>query len=210
MPSILIGEELAIIRIGIIQLIHTLHPLAVIAEADHFDGVLKKLVEANFDMLLLDADMSGANNLQIVQAVKIRRPEIPVLIFSTHDELMYARRYLHAGALGYLQKKSSPEEIIKAIQKILRNERYISTQVRDQLIGQWLFVGEQQGELSNLSNREVEVMHLMIRGASASEIKTALHIQDSTVSTYKAKIFEKMKVTNIIELAEKIKLLEGK
>jgi DNA-binding NarL/FixJ family response regulator len=192
---------------GIIFLVKELYPDAKIIEAETFDEVIQVLNNRHFDLLLLDIHIPGGDNLQMVEAVKLRQPTTAVLVVSSYDEQLYALRYIRAGAHGYLQKNARPEEIKKAIKKVLNNEKYISQFIREQLVMQKLDPANKQNEVDTLSNRETEIMQLLVRGSSTSEIKQALNIQDSTVSTYKAKIFEKMQVSNVVELAEKLRLL---
>ncbi|HTN06156.1 response regulator transcription factor [Agriterribacter sp.] len=207
MPSILIAEDHSVVRMGIIFLVKELYADAEIIEAETFDEVIQVLNNRHFDLLLLDIHIPGGDNLQMVEAVKLRQPATAVLIVSSYDEQLYALRYIRAGAHGYLQKNTSPEEIKKAIKKVLNNEKYIGQLIREQLVMQKLDPASKQSETDTLSNRETEIMQFLVRGSSTSEIKEALNIQDSTVSTYKAKIFEKMQVSNVVELAEKLRLL---
>jgi DNA-binding NarL/FixJ family response regulator len=206
MPDILIAEDYSIVRVGTMILIREIYPDARIVEAETFEEVLKELTTATFDLLLLDIHIPGGDNLQMIEAVHLRQPGVPILIFSSYEEHMYALRYMQAGAKGYLQKRSAPEEIKKAIQKVINNEKYMSNEVQQLLVNQALYADTGDGTKS-LSNREMEVMQLLIKGATTSEIKISLNLQDSTVSTYKSRIFEKLQVSNVIELAEKVRLL---
>ncbi|MDF2380656.1 response regulator transcription factor [Nostoc ellipsosporum NOK] len=208
MPTILIAEDHSVVRMGTAMLIREQYPDAVIREAETFDEVVEVLAREPLDLLLLDIHIPGGDNLQMVEAVKLRQPELPILIFSAYDEQLYAIRYLKSGAQGYLKKTAPPDEIKTAIRKVLSGEKYISKIVQEQLVEQLLDPSKKQEGLSSLSNREVEVMQLLVKGASPAEIKSTLNIHDSTISTYKAKIFEKLNVTNVIELAEKVRLMD--
>jgi two-component system invasion response regulator UvrY len=208
MPTILIAEDHSVVRMGTAMLIREQYPDAVIREAETFDEVVEVLAREPLDLLLLDIHIPGGDNLQMVEAVKLRQPELPILIFSAYDEQLYAIRYLKSGAQGYLKKTAPPDEIKAAIRKVLSGEKYISKIVQEQLVEQLLDPSKKQEGLSSLSNREVEVMQLLVKGASPAEIKSTLNIHDSTISTYKAKIFEKLNVTNVIELAEKVRLMD--
>ncbi|MBN8783741.1 MAG: hypothetical protein ABS85_01205 [Sphingobacteriales bacterium SCN 48-20] len=208
MPTILIAEDHSVVRMGTAMLIREQYPEAVIREAETFDEVVEILAKESLDLLLLDIHIPGGDNLQMVEAVKLRQPNLPILIFSAYDEQLYAIRYLKSGAQGYLKKTAPPDEIKAAISKVLNGEKYISKIVQEQLVEQLLDPSKKQEGLSSLSNREVEVMQLLVKGASPAEIKSTLNIHDSTISTYKAKIFEKLNVTNVIELAEKVRLMD--
>jgi len=208
MPTILIAEDHSVVRMGTAMLIREQYPEAVIREAETFDEVVEILAKESLDLLLLDIHIPGGDNLQMVEAVKLRQPNLPILIFSAYDEQLYAIRYLKSGAQGYLKKTAPHDEIKAAISKVLNGEKYISKIVQEQLVEQLLDPSKKQEGLSSLSNREVEVMQLLVKGASPAEIKSTLNIHDSTISTYKAKIFEKLNVTNVIELAEKVRLMD--
>lgn len=207
MPHFLIAEDHSVVRMGVIMLIREMYPTADIEEADTFDEVVKMLSRQRYDVLLLDIHMPGGDNIQMIDAARLRQPDIAILVFSSYDELLYAPGYLKAGADGYLSKKSQPEEMRTAIRKMLNREKYISTPVQDMLLNDLRRPGRGNGRRAAvLSDRETEVMNLLIKGATAKEIKLALNIQHSTVSTYKNRIFEKLKVSNVIELAHKIRL----
>lgn len=210
MPTILIAEDQSVVRLGTIILIKELYPDAEIREVQTFDEVLKHLSIRVFDLLILDIHIPGGDNLQMVEAVQMRQPDLPILIFSAYDEHLYALRYLQAGALGYLQKETEPENVKLAIKKVLNKERYISDKMQHQLLDNLLYdKSNAYGNTNALSNREMEVMNLLIKGHSPSEIKIILNIQSSTISTYKERIFGKMNVSNVMELAEKIRLINS-
>ncbi|MBC9932527.1 response regulator transcription factor [Chitinophaga qingshengii] len=207
MPSFLIADDHSVVRMGAILMIREVFPHADIAEAETFDEAIKKLEKQSFDMLLLDIHIPGGDTIHMIPAVRLRQQQTAILIFSSYSESLYAPEYLKAGADGYLAKNAPPEEFKGAIQKIFRGKKYISDVLQDRLVNELLKPKNAPvGETVPLSQRETEVMHLLIKGASAKEIKQALSIHDSTISTYKTRIFEKLQVTNVIELAEKIRM----
>jgi two-component system invasion response regulator UvrY len=208
MPAILIAEDHMIVRMGTIVLIKELFPDANVTEAGTFDETLKCLAHTNFDLLLLDIHLPGGDNLQMVEAVKLRQPDIPVLVFSSYDEHLYARSYIQAGALGYVHKNSSRDEIKTAIKRVLNKEKYISASLQQQLLNDVLDAGgKKRAGLESLSARELEVMRFLIKGMTPSEIKEQLNIGYSSISTYKERIFSKMGVSNVIELINKLNQL---
>lgn len=207
---ILIAEDHGIVRLGTRLLIKEMYPKAIVAEAANFKATLQLLEQQAFHLLLLDINIPGGDSIQMIQAVRSRQADIPILILSSYDESIYAIRYLKAGANGYLQKESEPQEIKTAIHKVLHKQAYASQAVQQQLFQSLSVTRNPQSalQLKNLSDREIEIMHLLAKGASPTEIKNKLNIQLSTISTHKARIFEKMEVSNIIELAEKLKEME--
>lgn len=207
---ILIAEDHGIVRLGTRLLIKEMYPLAQVAEASNFKSTLQQLGKQHFDLLILDINIPGGDSIQMIQAVRNQQEDIPILILSSYDESIYAIRYLKAGANGYLQKESDPQEIKAAIHKVLHKEPYASAAVQQQLFQSLSATRNPQGafRLKNLSDREIEIMQLLAKGISPTEIKNKLHIQLSTISTHKARIFEKMEVSNVVELAEKLRELE--
>lgn len=170
------------------------------------------LGESLFDLLILDINIPGGNNLQMIDVARLKRPGIRILIFTAYDEQLYAIRYLQAGANGYLHKLASEDQIKKAIETVLNDEQYMSREVKDVLVQMVMTHGKKNtptNPLHSLSNREIEVARFLVQGFSLIEISRALHLQLSTVSTYKNRIFEKLKISNLVELVEKIKLYDN-
>lgn len=201
----LIAEDHSIVRMGVRLLIKESYPGATIIECATFTSALQHLSAHPFDLLLLDINIPGGGSTTMIDAIRLRQPGQAILIFSSYEEQLHALRYLKAGANGYLHKESSPETIKLAIQKVLKNECYASDTVKEMLLEKIIEPSKTARLLSDLSNRELEVMQLLVKGYSSSQIKQTLHLQLSTISTYKARIFEKLNVSNVIELAEKIK-----
>lgn len=210
MPNILIADDHTIVRYGAALIIKELLPGGQVTEAENFNQALKLLDSQSFDLLILDINIPGGNNLQMIDVIRLHQPRIKILIFSAYDEQLFALRYLQAGVDGYLVKHSPEDELKTAIRTVLNNEKYISPTVKQHLLnGLTTRNNIPQNPLHTLSNRELEVMQLLIKGSSVAEIGTVLSLQISTVSTYKARIFEKLEVANVIELAEKVKLYGG-
>ena len=202
MYQILIADDHSIVRYGTSVVVKELLPAGTIKEAHNFDQVLKLLETNTFHLLVLDINIPGGNNLQMMDVVRLRQPGIKILIFSGYDEQLYALRYLQAGADGYVVKQAPERELKTAIHTILNNNKYISPGIKDHLKGLGA-KNSSSNPLTSLSNREMEVMQLLIKGTSVAEIGVELSLQISTVSTYKSRIFEKMGVNNVVELVEK-------
>lgn len=206
---VLIADDHAIVRYGTSFVIKELVPTGTIQEAHNFDQALKLLDTDRFDLMVLDINIPGGNNLQMIDVIKLRQPNVKILIFSGYDEQLYALRYLQAGADGYVVKQATDEELKMAIQTIQNNDKYISHTVRQSLLnGLSAKKAMPHNPLASLSNREMEIMQQLVVGAAVAEIGAALGLQISTVSTYKSRIFEKMKVHNVVELAEKVRLYD--
>lgn len=208
MLNILIADDHSIIRFGVTLLIQANFPGANVYECASFEGVIKTLGTVPIHLILLDINIPGGDTLRMIDAIKLKQPLARVLMFTAYNEHIFATRYLQAGAHGYLVKDSSEEELGKAIRTVLNDEIYVSESIKQEVLHR-LAGGKSihAHYLDQLSNRETEVMQLMVKGHSTSEICRMLSLQPSTISTYKAKIFEKLGVKNLVELIEKYKML---
>jgi len=207
MFNILIADDHSIVRYGLTKIIATLPDTVTVSTVEAFDDAVNILSKQPFDLLILDINLPGGNSIQMLHAVRLQRPNIMVLIFSAYDEKMYAIDYLLAGADGYLSKNSTEEETKLAIQTLLKREKYMSAVTRQQMLNR--LNQHKQPEVNPfdaLSVREIEVMNLLTKGIPLQKIADVLHLQVSTVSTYKTRIFSKLEINSIIELLEKIRL----
>jgi len=207
MPNILVVDDQEVVRFGTTLILQKTIENAQVSDAGNFDDTLKMLATRQFDLVILDIDMPGGNNHQMLDVIRLRHPEIKILIFSSYDEQIFGWRYLEAGADGFLSKKTGIEEIKNAVKSLLRDEKYLSPLLKQTLLNN---ISNKKSATSNpldrLSNRESNIMQLLIKGTSVAEIAQQLSLQISTVSTYKKRICEKLQVTNIVEMIEKVQL----
>jgi DNA-binding NarL/FixJ family response regulator len=207
MFNILVADDHSIVRYGLAKIIATLPDPVNVSTVEAFDDALALLSKKTFDLLILDINLPGGNSTRMLSAVRLQCPDIMILVFSAYNEKIYAVDYLRAGADGYLSKNSSEEETKQAIRSLLKREKYISAATRQQMLGN---LGRQKNSredpLALISTREIEVMNLLIKGIPLQKIAEMLHIQVSTVSTYKTRIFSKLGVNNLVELLEKLQL----
>jgi DNA-binding NarL/FixJ family response regulator len=207
MKKILIADDHSIVRIGTTMLIRdALHNQTTIQEATTFDQALALLHKEEVDLILLDINIPGGNNIDMINAIKIRNKNVKVLIFSSYDESIFAIRYIKAGAHGYLSKESNEEEFKKAILCVLGGNIYISDKLKEESITDFLGKKSNVNNLQEMSNREIEVINLLVKGYSTSEIAHTLNIRLNTVSTFKSHIYTKLNVANIVELINKVQL----
>jgi two-component system, NarL family, invasion response regulator UvrY len=179
----------------------------LIKDAATFEQALELLKTDSFDLLLLDINIPGGDNLDMINAVRLRDNTVKILVFSSYDENIFAFRYIQAGAQGYISKESGEAELKKAILHVLDGNIYLSDAMKEQRLKQMFNKKVSVSKpLEDLSNRETEVMNLLIKGHSTTEIADVLHVRLNTISTYKARIFEKLEVSNIVELIAKVKL----
>jgi two-component system invasion response regulator UvrY len=210
MISVLIAEDHTMVRYGTNMVLKELFPTGKISQAVNFEQLIHLVDTQTFDLLILDINIPGGDNLQMIDVIRLRQPDIKILIFSAYDEQLFAIRYLQAGAKGYLMKQAPEAEMKEAIQAVLKNDIYISPEIKHRLL--FHSVEKKQtvdgNPLHSLSDRETEVMQQLIKGATMAAIARSLGLQLSTVSTYKTRIFEKLEVNNLIELVNKIQLYQ--
>lgn len=211
MKKILIADEHFVIRRGLAQIISALPISTMIEEAVTLEEVIIRLQQQHYDLLILDTALPGETHLNTVAATKLRQPGLSVLIFSDSPEQLYALSYLQAGADGYLEKKAKKEEIQLAFISMLEGKKYISHFMKGEMQKKLVELpAESTNVVNNFSPREKEVMEMICMGVPVNNIATALQLHATTVSTYKTRIFEKMQVTNIIDLVKKAALLDLK
>lgn len=199
MLNILIADDHAVVRKGLIQILEDFSEINSIDEAD--DGFeAEDLIRKNhYDLIILDLSMPGRGGLDTLKQIKINNPLLPVLILSIHPEEQYAVRLLKAGASGFLNKASAPEELISAIKKVVAGGKYISTSMAEHLASE---IEKDNNDLPHerLSDREYQVMLMIASGKTVSEIAETLNLSVKTISTYRTRILEKMELENNAKL----------
>lgn len=196
---VLVVDDHPIVRDGLRQVFARTSGIVVEGEAGSGREALDILRRKKIDVLLLDVNMPGMSWLDVIRDARHRRPELAVLILSMHDEQEYITRSLKAGAAGYLTKDSIGDELVRAVEKVAAGGKYVSAAVAEKLAE---FVeGDRVPKTAEiLSEREFQVMLLLARGRKPSEIARELFLSVNTVNTYKARIFEKMKIAGLPEL----------
>jgi two-component system invasion response regulator UvrY len=196
---VLIADDHAILRRGLQEILMSEFKDAVCGEAKDAQEALALVQSDDWDLLILDVSMPGRSGLDILKDIKALRPKLVVLVLSMHPEDQYGRRVLRAGASGYLNKESAPEELIKAIRKVLAGGYYVSASLAEQLAaGLNDDAGVPIHEM--LSGREFEVLRMIASGKTVSHIGDELHLSVTTVSTYRARILEKLHMSTTAEL----------
>jgi len=196
---VLIADDHAILRRGLREILMRELEGVVCGEAENAQQVLAQVQSQNWDLAIVDITMPGRSGLDVLRDMQQIRPGLPVLVLSMHPEDQYGKRVLKAGASGYMNKESAPEELIKAIRKVLAGGRYVSPALAEKLAVEW---GTNAGQPlhENLSDREFEVLRMMALGKTTSQIAAELHLSVTTVSTYRARILDKMNMTTTAEL----------
>ncbi|MBS1638678.1 MAG: response regulator transcription factor [Bacteroidetes bacterium] len=197
--NILIGDDHSILRKGMIAILVDAFPNANIEEANDGVEIIKKAVQKKWDIIISDISMPNKSGLEILKEMKTISPKTPILILSVHAPEQYAVRALKAGAAGYLTKESAPEELVKVVTHILAGHKYITPEIAEILVDYHTDEGEQAAHQA-LSNREFEILKLIASGKTISEIAGILTLSINTISTYRFRILEKMKMKTNAEL----------
>jgi len=203
----LLADDHAVVKTGISLLIKELYPSAVIDTAHDGDSAHSKIVKNDYDLVMLDVHMPNTDSLALVDTILAIKPKLKILIFTMASENIFAKRFLKLGVSGFLSKDSSDEEIKRAITKVSLGRKYISEGLFSDLTDDSLR-SRSDNPFEDLSDRELEIVTHLIKGKSVGEICDILSIQNSTVSTHKARAFEKLKVKNIIELREMARIYQ--
>lgn len=196
--NILVVDDHAILRKGLIQLLSEEFPNAKFTEASTSQKTLDCLARQHYDVLVLDIFMPGRSGLEVLHDVKLLHPGMPILVLSIAPEEQLAVRVLKAGASGYLNKQTAPEELVKAVKKIMVGGRYVSAALAERLAVE---IGNGAQPLhETLSNREYAVLRRLVLGRSIKEIADELSLSPKTVSTYRTRIMQKLCLNNDAEL----------
>jgi len=199
MIRILIADDHAIVRKGLIQILLEEYPTARITEVEDAEQLIHKAVTEEWDVVICDLSMPGRSGLDALHQLKQVSPRLPVLIMSMHPEDQYALRVIKAGASGYLGKDTIHDDLIKAIQTVMLGKKFITPSVAEKLAEAF---NTDAGLLMHetLSDREFDVLKLLAFGKSVSEIAVQLSLSVTTVSTYRSRIMKKMSMHSNAEL----------
>lgn len=197
--KILIADDHAIVREGVKLIVKTLPEVKQIDEASDGKEALSKLIKNHYDLAILDISMPEITGLDLLQQLKFHDIKTRVLILSFHPQEQYAVRAFKLGAAGYLSKDSAFDEMAMAIRKIAAGGKYVSTAFAEKLLFNEVSSTNQQLHES-LSEREFQVMIMLAKGKSVTEIAAEIFISDKTVATYRSRIMEKMQMKKNAEL----------
>jgi DNA-binding NarL/FixJ family response regulator len=199
MIRILIVDDHAVVRLGLREIL-TDEPNVEVSEAADPREALKLIREQTWNLVVLDIDLPGRGGLELLKDVKRERHRLPVLILSVYPEEQFALRTLKAGASGFLSKDSAPEELVNAVRKILKGGKYFSERVVDRLLLNPHANEPTAYPHDTLSDREFQILCLFGSGKTVKEIAKDLSLSPPTVSTYRARILEKMEMRTTAEL----------
>ncbi|MBO9691279.1 response regulator transcription factor [Chryseobacterium sp.] len=203
---IVVADDHGIVRMGLIQTIKRLIPDAIISEVEDYKSLYKLILNEKPDLAIMDVNMPNGTVQEAIDYIKIHQPELKILIFSSQDEELYGMRYLKMGAGGYLSKLSSTEAIETALTSMLNKGRYVSDNIKEAIFLESLTGATKNSPLEALSDRELQIADKLAEGLPLKEISNLLNLHSSTISTYKNRLFEKLKIRSIPELVEILRL----
>lgn len=200
--KVFLVDDHPIVRDGLKTLIERRDDLRVCGEAEDAKGVLKAIRETEPDVVITDISLKESDGLELTKDIRAHYPDLPIIVLSIHEESTYCERALHAGAQGYLMKEVASENVIEAIRKVLAGEIYVSDTMSRRFLHKMVGgrTAEIQSPVDALSDRELEIFKLIGQGFKASQIAERLHLSVKTVETYRARIKEKLDLSDAGEL----------
>jgi two-component system invasion response regulator UvrY len=198
MIKVLVVDDHAIIRKGLKQILDDTSDMRVTGESDTGMQAIKMAQDESYDIVLLDISLPDKHGVEVLKQLKLNNPQLAVLMLSMHAEDQYAVRSMKAGAAGYLNKQSAPSQLVDAIRQVGEGKKYISNELAQQLAA-GLTEGFQELLHQTLSNREYQTLCLLASGKKLSEMAEIMSLSAKTVSVYRARLLEKMKLKNNAE-----------
>lgn len=208
---VLIADDHAIVREGLKQIIGDSGLITVAGEAENAQQAIQKVREGGFDVLLLDISMPDRNGIDVLKQVKKELPSLPVLMLTMHREDQYAIRAMKAGASGYLTKQSAPAELVNALQLVASGRKYITPSLAEEMAN---LIGDDPAKPlhETLSDREYQTLIMIASGKTVTEIAVELSLSVKTISMYRARLLQKIRLRHNAELthyAMRHKLVPG-
>lgn len=199
MIKILVADDHPVVRRGLREMLAEEPDMAVLGEARNGQETLELARAMEWGVVLLDITMPGRSGLEVLKELKQERPKLPVLVLSMHPEEQFAVRVLRAGGAGYLTKETAPAELARAIRKVVAGGKYVSPSLAERLAFE-LDPQPERAPHEGLSDREYQVLRLIASGKTVSQIAAQLSLSVKTISTYRGRILEKMRMKTNAEL----------
>ena len=200
MIKVLLADDHSIVREGLRRIVEESGDMEVIAEAADGREAIRQVAAVNPDVAVVDISMPGIDGLEVVGRLKESHPGLPVLILTMHEEAQYIVRAVEAGAMGYLTKQSAPEQLVTAIRKVHRGQRYMTDEATEALALRIARGSRDKTPLDSLSMRELQVLRRLAMGHTNREIAHAYSLSIKTVDTYRARLLKKLDLRNNAEL----------
>ncbi|MFZ0312722.1 MAG: response regulator transcription factor [Candidatus Korobacteraceae bacterium] len=202
---IFIVDDHPIVREGLSLMMNREPDLVVCGEAEEAATALQAITSTRPDFLIVDISLNGPDGLDLLKSIRVRFPNLPVLILSMHDESVYAERALRAGANGYIMKQEATEKVLIAVRQILNQKVYVSDRIANRMLQHYIngSANETHSPIAELSDRELEVFRLIGEGHSTRMIADELHLSVKTVESYQAHIKDKLSLKTGRELVQR-------
>lgn len=200
MIRLLIADDHAIVRGGVKQILALTLDIELAGEATNGAEVLQQLQQGVFDLVLLDLNMPGVSGVDLIARIRLSRANLPILVFTMHNETQVATRVLKAGAAGYITKDSDPERLLAAIRRVSAGGKYLDPVLAEQMAFEATAPNRCLLPHELLSDREFDVFRRLLAGNGVNEIAEQLSISNKTVSTHKVHLMEKMNLGSVAEL----------
>ena len=201
MIKVLLADDHSIVRAGLRRIVEESGEMQVVAEAADGQEAIQLVKKTAPDVAVIDISMPGLDGLEVIGQLQALNPKLPILVLTMHEEGQYVVRAIQAGALGYLTKQSAPEQLVKAIHKIYKGQRYITDEAAESLALRVARGSNGKSSLDSLSMRELQVLRRLAMGHTNREIANAYHISIKTVDTYRARLLKKLGLRNNAELS---------
>ncbi|MFA4917500.1 MAG: response regulator transcription factor [Syntrophales bacterium] len=198
MIRVIIVDDHPVVRRGLRQIIEDEPDMEVAGEAKNAEECFSLVRKTDCTLVLLDVTLPDKSGFDVLKQLKYEHPNLPVLILSVHSEDQYGLRFIKAGASGYLMKEGAPDELVKAIRKVNAGGKYVSASLAEKLVSHLGAFDKPSHE--SLSNREFQILCMIAQGKSLNSIADELCVSGKTVSTYRSRIMEKMKMSNNSDL----------
>mgnify|MGYP005853463519 FL=1 len=201
MIRVLLADDHSIVRAGLARIIEESGDIQVVAEASDGREAIRKATEVPVDVAVVDISMPGLDGLEVITQLQALNPKLPVLVLTMHEEEQYVIRVFSAGAMGYITKRSAPEQLVTAIRKVHGGSRYLSDSAAELLALHVAKGTPGRSLLDSLSNREIQVLRRLAMGQTTREIAEAYNISTKTVDTYRFRLLRKLNLRNNTELS---------
>lgn len=201
MIKLMLADDHDLVRTGMRRLLEDVGGIDVIAEVISGEEAVEKVRTLPVDVILMDINMPGIGGLEATRKILQKHPQIKIIIVTMNEDELFAQRLLKAGAAGYLTKGCKIAEISHAIREVMSNKRYITPQIAQQLALADLKPQEERSPFTDLSERELQVMVMIMDGRKVNEISDKLCLSPKTISTYRQRLFTKLGINSDVELA---------
>lgn len=201
MIKVLLADDHNIFRAGLRRIVEETGDIEVVAEAAEGREAIQQVRKTLPDVAVIDISMPGLDGLEVISQLHAYYPKIPILVLTMHEEEQYIVRAIGAGAMGYITKRSAPEQLVKAIRKVHAGGRYLTDEAAEALAVRMASGMRGHSILDGLSNREIQVLRRLASGQTNREIAEAYHISIKTVDTYRFRLLKKLNLRNNAELS---------